>query len=235
MKIQESVEILARCRKNAKLCFSYVGSNKRKKYADEKFTPEQIRQDKDNPWKKMRGFYGGKMREIKYKEVNHVLWQGGTRQHPLKLIVIAPTPYRKRKNGKLYYRDPAYLLCTDVDGSVEELIQAYLNRWQIEVNHREEKSLLGVGQAQVSNEKSLECQPAFHVAAYSALLLAARIVFQDLPQSDDNDPKWRKLPKRLSFRSMLGMMRAEILEFPEVLREIDITPLEMSLLLKKVA
>jgi len=29
------------------------------------------------------------------------------------------------------------------------LIQYYFDRWQIEVNHRDEKSLLGVGQAQV--------------------------------------------------------------------------------------
>ena len=27
---------------------------------------------------------------------------------------MAATPYRKRKSGKLYYRQPAYLLCTDL-------------------------------------------------------------------------------------------------------------------------
>jgi len=232
----EGVEILARCKKNAKLCFSYKGSRKRKKYADEKFTPEEIRQDKKYPWKSMTGFYGGKARIIKYKQVNNILWQGGTKDRKLMLIVLAPTPYRKRKKGKLYYRQPGYLLCTDTEGNVEELIQHYLNRWQIEVNHREEKSILGLGEAQVWNEKSIERQPAFHIAVYSMLLLSAKEIYQDNPQIDDNEPKWRrKRPKRLTFRAMMGIMRAEIIENPEVLQEIDIKPIEIAMLLKKVA
>jgi hypothetical protein len=95
MKIQ-GVEILARGRKNAKLCFAYQGPNKRKKYSDEKFTPESIRQDKRYCWKIVMGFYGGKTRRIRYKEVSDVLWQGGTKLRLLKLIVLAPTPYRKK-------------------------------------------------------------------------------------------------------------------------------------------
>jgi hypothetical protein len=236
MAIIEGIEVLARCKKNAKLCFKYVGSNKRRKYGQNKFTPEDIRRDKSMPWKRMVGFYGGKPRVIKYKELNHVLWQGGTKTRPLKLIVLAPTPYRKRKREKLYYRQPAYLLCTDVEGDVEILIQCYLNRWQIEVNHREEKSLLGLGEAQVWNDKSIERQPSFHIAVYSALLLAARKTYQDKPNIDFDEPKWRrKKPKRLTFRAMMGLMRAEIIEFPEILQEINIKPIEIAMLLKKAA
>lgn len=235
MKI-EGVEILARCKKNAKLCFSYQGPNKRKKYSDEKFTPEEIRKTTACSWKRMEGFYGGKRRRIKYKEVNNVFWQGGTRTRPLKLIVLAPTPYRKRKKGKLYYKQPAYLLCTDINGNIEELIIAYLNRWQIEVNHREEKSILGLGEAQVWNEKSVERQPGFHIAVYSALLLAARKTYEDKPQLDDDEPAWRrKRPKRLTFRSIMGLIRSEIIESPEILQEIDITPIEIAIFLKKAA
>lgn len=233
MRIQ-NIEILARCRKNAKLCLAYEGSSKRKKYSDDKFTPEDIRRDKKYPWKIMTGFYGGKVRQIKYKEASNVLWQGGTKTRPLKLIVLAPTPYKKRKKGKLYYRQPAYLLCTDIEGKAQDLIQNYLNRWQIEVNHREEKSLLGLGEAQVWNEKSIERQPIFQVAVYSALLLSSRKTYQDKPQIDCHEPKWRrKKPRRLTFRAMMGLMRAEIIESPEVLQEIDIKPIEIALLLRK--
>lgn len=232
----EGIEILARCKKNAKLCFSYQGSNKRKKYSDEKFTPEEIRKTKVCSWKMMEGFYGGKRRRIKYKEVNNVLWQGGTRMRPLKLIVLAPTPYKKRKKGKLYYKQPAYLLCTDISGNTEELIIAYLSRWQIEVNHREEKSILGVGEAQVWNEKSIERQPSFHIAVYSALLLAARKTYKDKSQLDKDEPAWRrKRPKRLTFRCIMGLIRSEIIENPEILQEIDITPIEIAIFLKKAA
>ncbi len=229
------VEMLARCKKNAKLCFAYMGNRKGRKYAKEKFTPEQVRRDERYPWKQMQGFYGGRMRSIRYKEVTNVLWQGGTKTRPLKLIVLAPTPYQKRKNSRLYYRQPAYLLCTDVEGNVEELIQAYLSRWQIEVNHREEKTILGLGEAQVSNEESVVRQPCFHIAVYSALLLAAKKVFGDKPPTDLNEPAWRRWPKRLSFRAMLGIMRSEIIEHPEVLYEAEITPVEIAMLLKKAA
>jgi hypothetical protein len=44
------------------------------------------------------------------------------------------------------------------------LLQAYFDRWGIEVNHREEKDILGVGQAQVWNEQSVSNVPALGVA-----------------------------------------------------------------------
>lgn len=229
------VEILARCKKNAKLCFRYQGSNKRKKYSDEKFTPEEIRRNKECRWKSMEGFYGGKKRRIKYKEINHILWQGGTKTRPLKLIVLAPTPYRKKIKGRLYYKQPAYLLCTDIEGDAQELIIAYLSRWQIEVNHREEKSILGLGEAQVWNDKSIERQPSFHIAVYSILLLAARKTYEDKPQIDE-EPAWRrKKPKRLTFRKIMGLIRAEIIDYPEILQQVDINPVEIAAFLKKAA
>ena len=92
---------------------------------------------------------------------------------PLRLFVIAPTPYRKRKTARWYYRQPAYLLCTDLNSSARPLLQIYFDRWQIEVNHREEKDTLGVGQAQLRNPLAVPRQPALIVAAYSALMLAA--------------------------------------------------------------
>jgi hypothetical protein len=49
-------------------------------------------------------------------------------------------------------------------------------------------------------------------------------------------PRWRrKKPKRLTFRSMMGLIRAEIIENPEILQEIDIKPIEIAISLKKAA
>lgn len=231
----DGIEILARCRKNAKLCFAYQGTNKRKKYSENKFSPEIIRQDDYYPWKGIDVFYGGKRRLLFYKEINDVLWQGGTKLRPLKLLVLAPTSYRKTKRGKLYYRQPAFLLCTDLGANAAVLIQAYLNRWQIEVNHREEKSILGLGQAQVWSQKSIDRQPAFQVAVYSALLLAAALTYQDRPIKFENAPKWRRPPKRLTFRAMLGIMRSEIICNPDILNQIHIQPVEIACLLKHAA
>jgi hypothetical protein len=102
-----------------------------------------------------------------------VYWQRGA----MRLIVIAPTPYRKSKSRKLYYLDPAYLLTTDLHSSVKQLLKIYFDRWQIEVNHREEKDTLGIGQAQLWNAISVPKQPVLAVAAYSALLLASLQAF----------------------------------------------------------
>ena len=69
--------------------------------------PYRVRLDESIPWQTTKIFYGGKRRKVRYKEVTGVYWQRGAKQRPLRLIVIAPTPYRKSKSKKLYYRDPA--------------------------------------------------------------------------------------------------------------------------------
>ena len=169
--VPERSVLLVRARRDASLCWPAAPGGRRL-YDPHKFTPEQVRQDDSREWKTTKIFYGGKRRKIRYKEVKGVLWQGGARTRPLRLFVIAPTPYRKRKSAKLYYRQPAFLLCTDLTSSPKQLLQIYFDRWQIEVNHREEKDTLGVGEAQLWNTTAVPKQPVLVVAAYSALLLA---------------------------------------------------------------
>jgi hypothetical protein len=145
------------------------------------------------------------LQRVRYKSVSGVLWQNGTKRRSLDLIVLAPMPYVR--GGKRNYRDPAYVLVTDPTMSIELAIQGYLDRWQIEYNHRDEKSILGVGEAQVWNELSVEKQPAFHVAAYSALLLANIISYGDKDHPDFGiRPKWRKKPKRNTCRALVGLL-----------------------------
>ncbi len=70
--------VLARCRKDAKLCLPVSDpAHPKKKYADEKFTPESVRQDESIPYKSGTFFIGGKYRKIRYKEIKNVLWQRG--------------------------------------------------------------------------------------------------------------------------------------------------------------
>jgi len=54
-------------------------------------------------------------------------WQPGAGKRPIRLIVIAPTAYRKSQSRKLYYRDPAYLFTTDLSSSVKQLLQIYFD------------------------------------------------------------------------------------------------------------
>ena len=152
----------------------------------------------------------------------------------LRLIVIAPLPYVR--GGKRNYRQPAYLLTTDLEGQTDLLIQAYLDRVQIEYNHRDEKSILGVGQAQVRNKQSVNRQPALSVAAYSALLLASILCYGDKPHSDfGEEPAWRPKPKRISCRALVGQLRIELLRHPQKIIDLELSPEIIVAILSKVA
>lgn len=145
-------------------------------------------------------------------------WQHGAKRLPLRLIVIAPTPYRKIKSKKLYYRDPAYLLTTDLGSSLKQLLQIYFDRWQIEVNHREEKDTLGVGQAQLWNITSVPKQPVLAVAAYSALLLASLQAFgTERGQAYAPLPRWRRKARRPSALDLTALLRKEMTQQPQLL------------------
>lgn len=226
-------DIIARCKKNAVLCFAADGEGRRK-YSEKKFTPENVRQDETISYKKGRFFYGGEYRDIKYKEVKDVLWQRVTKLKRLRLIVIAPIPYEH--GGRRNYRDPGYLLTTDLITPVEELIQMYLDRLQIEYNFRDEKSIMGVGEAQVRNENSVIREPAFTVAVYSALLLASIISHGDTYNNDrDVLPKWRKNPKRPSCRMLMKELYNNLRDSPEKVIDLKLTKEMIYGIMRKVA
>ena len=84
-------------------------------------------------------------------------------------------------------------------------------RWEVEVNFHDEKSILGVGEAQVWNPVSVERTPAFLVAAYAALLLAQMQAFGDRrTEAFDPLPAWRKdHPLRPSLRDLIALLRNE--------------------------
>jgi hypothetical protein len=221
--LRDRTELIARARKDAVLCFP-ASQGTRRFYAKEKFTPEQVRMDEAIPWKTTRLFYGGKRRKVRYKEVEGIYWQGGARRLPLRLFVVAPTPYRKRKSAKRYYRRPAYLLCTDLVHGAARLLQIYFDRWQIEVNHREEKDSLGIGQAQLWNTTSVPKQPPLAVAAYSALLLAA--LKTSGPTRNDAYaalPRWRKKATRPSCLDLITLLRKEMDERPQFVQHLGIS------------
>jgi hypothetical protein len=227
--IPDRVVMIARTRKDATLCFR-APEGGRCFYAKDKFTPDQVRQDDKIPWQTTKIFYGGQRRKIRYKEVTGVLWQGGARKRPLRLFVIAATPYKKRKSARLYYHRPAFLLTSMLEGSRRQLLQMYFDRWQIEVNHRDEKDTLGVGQAQLWNPVSVPKQPALVVASYSAMLLAALKAFgPSRGEPYAQLPKWRSSAKRPSCLDMCTILRKEAEQNPTLLKNLDfqISPAQM--------
>ena len=158
-------------------------------------TPEELRSDDSVPWQTVRVFAAGKSHQVRLKTLGPVLWRKTGAAMPLRVVVIAPLAYRLRKGSKLLYRQPAYLLCTDPDLPLQQFVQWYFWRWGIEVNFREEKTLVGTGQAHVRTEPSNQHLPAVTVAAYAMLWAAALAAIADygtLPCL--RPPKWRQPP-----------------------------------------
>jgi hypothetical protein len=221
-QVPDRAVLLARARKDARLCMRAIDQGRRF-YALEKFTPEQVRKDDSRVWMTTKIFYGGKRRKIRYKEISNLYWQRGAGKRPVRLVVIAPTPYRKSKSRKLYYRDPAYLLTTDLRSSLKQLLQIYFDRWQIEVNHREEKDTLGVGQAQLWNVTSVPKQPVLAVASYSALLLASLQAFGAVRGSAYAElPKWRQNVRRPSCLDLITLLRKEMTQQNQLLAHLQL-------------
>lgn len=207
----QQVSLVVRGRKDIVLCKRARESGSRF-YGKRKFTPEQVRQwDGLAPWQKAPIFHGGRYRSVRYKELGEVYWQRGAKKKPLRLIVLASTGYRKSKHSKRQYHKPAYLLTTDPHTPVAILIQDYFDRWAIEVNHRDEKEVLGVGEAQVWNAKSVCKVPALLVAMYSWLILSGLQCYGPDRTADYLPlPKWRTGARRPSCLDLVTLLRRQL-------------------------
>jgi hypothetical protein len=176
-------------------------------------TPEQVRTDESLPWQTVSIALSGVAHKMRVKVRRNLLWRTAGLIHTLQLVVIAPLGYRLRKGSKSLYRQPAFLICTDPQLDLLTLLQGYVQRWDIEVNFREEKTLLGVGQAQVRNRHSVEDVPALQVASYAMLLLAMARASAASPHAETLPlPKWTPpgTPPRQSAQRGISQLRGEV-------------------------
>ena len=195
---------IGRIRKDAKL-HEWPGApraatGRRPSYGPAVPTPEALRTDEGRPWQQVAAFAAGQRHQFRLKTLGPVLWRKSGAALPLRVVVIAPLGYRLRAGAKLLYRQPAYLICSDPSLPLAELLQYYLWRWGIEVNFREEKTLLGAGQAQVRTAASNAHLPAVIVAAYALLWVSALRLHTPANPANPGasclqPPKWRPLAR----------------------------------------
>jgi hypothetical protein len=215
--LPERTTFIGRIRKDAKLFFALPpATGKRsmgrpRRFGDPAPTPEQVLHDPSVPVVPIRCFAAGAVREIPVKVVRNIYWRQAGPDLPLQLVVIKPLGYRLRKGSKLLYRQPAFLICTDPALAIETLLQAYVDRWEIECNHRDEKSLIGVAQGQVRSPKAVIRQPQFQVATYSLLVLASILTYGFGRTADYLPlPRWRRKSIRPSALDLLNLLRDQI-------------------------
>lgn len=213
--LPERCSAIGRIRGDAKLYYlpeAQCARGRRRIYGATAPTPEELRQDASVAWHSLSIRLGGETRQVRVKALAPLRWRATGAQHELRLVVIAPPSYRVSRHSRLLYRRPAYLICTDPALSVQQIVQYYLWRWDIEQNFRDEKTLLGIGQAQVHNAHSVELAPALGVVAYSILLTATLKLYGvhgtafKLPP-----PKWQaKPPKRATTQQLITQLRHDM-------------------------
>jgi DDE superfamily endonuclease len=216
-QLPERTTFIGRIRKDAKLFLALPpttaarSGGRPRRYGAPAPTPEQVLQDDTVPVVKVRCFAAGQVCDIPVKVVRTVYWRKAGPDLPLLLVVIKPLGYRLRKGSKVLYRRPAFLICTDPQLDLQILLQAYIDRWEIECNHRDEKSLIGAAQGQVWSPLAVTRLPQFQVAIYSLLLLASILAYgfqrtaAYLPL-----PRWRRKSIRPSVLDLLNLLRDQI-------------------------
>jgi len=215
-RLPPNTTAIGRLRKDARLLLQPDPSTQKARgrrlcYGPPAPTPEQLRTH-DSPWQTLTFTHHAILHQLRFKRRTGLMWRAAGAHQVLQLIAIAPLAYRLRKGSKLLYRDPAFLICTDENLDPQLIIQAYFQRWDIEVNFREEKTLLGVGQAQVRCPRSVESAPALTVASYALLLLATQRAFGGSREALLPRPKWihASPSARISTQQAIQQLRAEV-------------------------
>jgi len=212
--IPQRTTLVGRIRKDTKLYAlpdlqSTFG--RKRVYGERLPTPEEIRQSDQYPWQQVEAWAAGKTHKFDIKIVRNVRWRSAGKQN-LTLIVIRPLGYRLSKGSKMLYREPAYLICTETGLDIKNILQAYLWRWEIEVDFREEKTLLGCGQAQVRNPNSAESLPAFVATMYGLLHIASHRATAKPNKLMLPRPKWypKENAQRITTGDLLNNLRAQL-------------------------
>lgn len=207
--IEKNGIYLGRLRKNANLfdlpTQQNTGKGRKKYYGSALPSPEEIRQN-GNDWTEVVAYTGNGAHTFKIMSIAPVRSKI-TGDKDVKILIVQPLRYRLSSHSRFLYREAAYLLCTDVKLADEKILQYYLWRWEIELNFRDEKSILGIHQAQVRTPKSVDCFPGFVAAAYSLFLLTSSCFRTQYP-------KWRssKTIWRTSTNKMLADFRLDVLK-----------------------
>jgi hypothetical protein len=213
--LPERVTLIGRARQDTSLWHlpaESAGAGRPRSYGERAQTPEELMSDDGVPWQTVCVHAAGRTHEMRVKTLGPLRWRAAGAQHAFRLVVVAPLAYRPA-GSKLLYRRPAFLLCSDPELPLAELLQAYVWRWEIEVNFRDEKQLLGTGEAQVRTHPAVERVPQLIVASYALLLLAARRTYgaagcpETLPP-----PRWRahRPPPRATTTNLIAALRAEL-------------------------
>ena len=214
-QIPERTTLIGRVRRDGRFFYppqQQPALGRKRKYGSPCPTPEQLLKDQTLPWQNVQAYAAGQQHTFELKTLGPVVMAMNKAQQTVRLVVVRPVRYHLTKT-KTDRREPAFLICTDPNLPLEKVLQYYIWRWDIEINFRDEKTILGVGQAQVRTQASNQKAPSLAVAAYALLLLAAYKTYgaEGKPETF-TAPRWdkRKHARRATTNDLRNQMRYEL-------------------------
>jgi len=220
--LPEQTTALVRTARNRALCYlpgAYSGKGRRRIYGDPAPAPQDYLQRKDG-WTTKQITVRGKQRRLKCR-VEGPFLRRGMGPLPLFLIVVQGQVWKKgKRKSKTKRRDPAFYLVNAVCLNdqwqlplpLTTLLSWAWQRWEVEVVHREVKSILGLGDKQCWNAWSAVTSIQWSAWVYALLMLAGYRTYgvaQPIPRST----AWQRQPRRWTLTTLLEQTRLDLATF----------------------
>ena len=159
-------------------------------------TLEKQLQSKRMKWQKMTlPWYGaaGSLRMVEYASGAALWYHGGMAPVPIRWVLI-------RDPEKRF--EPQALLCTNQELSPEEILRAFVRRWQMEVTFEEVHAHLGLDGQRQWNHTAVARSTPIHLALFSIVALIAN----QLPRACARTSAWYA-KEHLTFSDALAAVR----------------------------
>lgn len=214
--IDNGISLISRMRLDART-FNFPIMNKkgRPRLVGERLpTFETLARDPLQDWKKINvKWYGESNKELEIL-TGSCLWYGyGIRPVPIKWVLI--------KTGK----EVVALFSTNLNHTVEYIIETFVERWQLESTFEECRRHLGIETQRQWSDKSIDRTTPCLLASYSIINLMAVELSKEKKESIPiQECSWYK-KKHPTFSDVLNYVRLEILKakyFSKVVKKIDL-------------
>jgi hypothetical protein len=213
------VVALVRTAKNRALCYfptAYAGKGRRRLYGDPAPAPQDYLHLKDG-WKTVRLTVRGHSRRVVYR-VEGPFLRRTMATVPLMLLCVRGQYWTRAQRAKR--RLPCFYLVNTVYKDdhwqlplpVETLLAWAWQRWELEVVHREVKSIFGLGDKQCSHPLAAVSSVQWSAWVYALLMLVGYRTYSLTPVP--RLTAWQRHPRRYSLSSLLDQCRLELTSDP---------------------
>jgi hypothetical protein len=214
------VVALVRTAKNRALCYfpsAYSGKGRRRMYGDPAPAPQMYLHCKDG-WKIAQVRVRGRSRRIVYR-VEGPFLRRTMAGVPLMLICVRGQQWTRARRSKR--RQPCFYLVNatlqdrqwQLPLPVETLLAWAWQRWEVEVVHREVKSIFGLGDKQCFHPLAAVTSVQWSAWVYSLLMLVGYRTFALAPTP--RLTAWQRRPRRYALTTLLDQCRLELHTDPD--------------------